>query len=106
MSPPEAALWLRLRRRSDQRPVFRRQHPMGPYILDFYCPAAKLAIEVDGYAHSTGDHPQRDERRDRWLRVQGVRVLRLSAGDVMADPDESADGIVRLAVSLVTGQGL
>jgi very-short-patch-repair endonuclease len=105
MSPPEVMLWQRLRRRSDQAPAFRRQHPMGPYILDFYCHAAKLAIEVDGYVHATGDHPQRDERKDRYLRSQGLEVLRLAASEVMADPDEAADGVIRLAIGLATGQG-
>lgn len=106
MSPPEVLLWLKLRGRSDQRPIFRRQHPFGPYILDFYCPAARLVIEVDGYVHGTGDNPDRDERRDRYLRSKGLEVLRLSAADVMADADEAADGIIRLAIGLSTGQGL
>lgn len=105
MSPPEVLLWQRLRRRSDQRPPFRRQHPLGPYILDFYCHAGSLAVEVDGYVHSTGDHGARDEQKDRYLRSQGLEVLRLSAADVMANPDEVADGVIRLAVGLSTGQG-
>ena len=57
---PEKLLWVRLRR-SDLN--FRRQHPIGHYVLDFYCPAAKLAIEVDGAAHDFGDRPARDDRR-------------------------------------------
>ena len=61
---------------------FRRQHPFGPYVLDFYCTALRLAVEVDGLAHSTGSQPQRDRRRDNWLAEQGVRTLRLSALDV------------------------
>lgn len=64
---------------------FRRQHAMGVYILDFYCPAAKLAVEVDGAGH---DHPEQaahDHRRDAWLETQGVRVLRFSADAVLDD---------------------
>jgi very-short-patch-repair endonuclease len=55
MTPPEAALWSRLRGREPGRPSIRRQHPIGPYILDFYCATLSLAIEIDGEVHSTGD---------------------------------------------------
>jgi len=75
---------------------FRRQHPIGEYVLDFYCPAAKLAIEVDGAAHDFGDRPRRDDRRTEWLGQQDVQVLRVPAKDVLADPDAVADAIVRL----------
>jgi very-short-patch-repair endonuclease len=46
MTAPEVRLWQQLRVRGPDRPVFRRQHPIGPYVLDFYCPAAKLCVEV------------------------------------------------------------
>jgi very-short-patch-repair endonuclease len=67
MSAHEARLWARLRERSSEIPAFRRQHPVGPYVLDFYCAKARLAIEIDGISHDLGDHPQRDQRRDAWL---------------------------------------
>jgi very-short-patch-repair endonuclease len=51
MSEPEVMLWSRLRSRGEDHPTFRRQHPFGSIILDFYCPAARLAIEVDGATH-------------------------------------------------------
>jgi very-short-patch-repair endonuclease len=86
-------LWARLRS-SDVR--FRRQHPIGPYALDFYCPAAKLAIEIDGEAHNIGDRPERDEVRTKWLNEQGVEVLRIPARDVLRDPDDVADALLRL----------
>jgi very-short-patch-repair endonuclease len=53
MSLPEIVLWQVLRKRGLSGLRFRRQHPVGPYILDFYCPAARLAIEVEGLAHDT-----------------------------------------------------
>jgi very-short-patch-repair endonuclease len=53
MSEPEVMLWSRLRGRGPEKPTFRRQHPFGRVILDFYCPAARLAIEVDGRTHWT-----------------------------------------------------
>ena len=82
MSPPEARLWSALRAGKLEGLKFRRQHPFGPYTLDFYCEAAKLAVEVDGFAHNTGDRPQRDARRDAWLAQQGVRTLRFAATGV------------------------
>ncbi len=84
------------------RSALRRQHPIGPYVLDFYCPAAHLAVEVDGYVHGTGDIPERDERRDTWLKAQGISVLRIAASDVMADPDEEAGMIWRTAMALIS----
>src|SRR5574337_1387285 len=71
LSPPEARLWSRLRVRSQDMPVFRRQHPVGPYVLDFYCSEARLAVEIDGSVHDTEDHPERDRRRDAWLVSRG-----------------------------------
>ncbi|HEX8620743.1 MAG TPA: endonuclease domain-containing protein [Allosphingosinicella sp.] len=81
-SPPEYRLWLYLRQRPDGL-KFRKQHPFGRCTVDFYCPAAKLVIEVDGDGHSMGDNPERDARRDGWLRAQGLEVLRFDARDVM-----------------------
>jgi very-short-patch-repair endonuclease len=65
MTPPEVILWQALRRGRLEELRFRRQHPMGPYILDFYCAPARLAVEVDGIGH---DHQiSRDARRGEWL---------------------------------------
>jgi very-short-patch-repair endonuclease len=93
LSLPEKLLWVRL---GGAEVRFRRQHPIGPYVLDFYRPSAKLAIEVDGFAHDTGDRPQRDEVRTEWIRSQGIQVLRIPAKDVLADPDAIADALLRL----------
>lgn len=72
----EQKLWFHLRR--DQLGVrFYRQRPLGPYILDFYAPKAKLVVELDGSQHI--DDPgqrQKDAQRDTWLNAQGIRVLR------------------------------
>ena len=93
MTPPERRLWNILRNRpADFR--FRRQHPFGPYVLDFFCHEAALAIEVDGAAHGMGDRPQRDDIRDKCVAFQGVRTLRVSAIDVR----DNLDGVVRLIV--------
>ena len=84
MSLPEVLLWSELR----QRPggfKFRRQHPAGPYILDFACVQSKLAIEVDGEAHGMGEMPLHDEVRDEWLANQGYRTVRIAARDVLSN---------------------
>jgi very-short-patch-repair endonuclease len=92
---PEGLLWQQLRARPHGF-KFRRQHPIGPYDLDFFCHEAGLAIEVDGVAHEMGDNPQRDERRDRWVAEQGVMTLRVTAADVLGE----MEAVVRLIVHL------
>ena len=84
MSLPEVLLWRELRRRPGGH-KFRRQHPAGPYIIDFACVQSKLAIEIDGEAHGRGHKPAHDEIRDEWLANQGFSVLRIPARDVLAD---------------------
>src|ERR1700744_3170332 len=76
MSPPEARLWKNLRQRVPGQPVFRRQHPIGPYVLDFFCAKARLAVEIDGLAHDMADRPKRDLVRESWLTNLGITVLR------------------------------
>lgn len=94
MTLPEVLLWRELRRKAVEGLRFRRQHPIDRCVVDFYCPSARLAIEVDGFAHAMGDNPARDIRRDAWLASRGIRVLRIPAADIL---DENArDGVVRL----------
>lgn len=83
-TPPEYRLWLMLRQRPDGL-KFRRQHPIGPYVVDFYCPARRVVVEIDGQSHGMGDNPERDARRDAWLGEQGLDVVRFVATDVMND---------------------
>jgi very-short-patch-repair endonuclease len=101
LSAPEAMLWTRLRARSEDRPVFRRQHPIGLYVLDFYCIKAQFAVEIDGRVHEAEDRPERDARRDSWLVAQGVEVLRIPARDALVAPDAVADGVFRLALDRI-----
>lgn len=90
MTLPEVLLWQRLRL-SDVK--FRRQHPCGPFVVDFYCPAAKLVIEIEGIVHAMGDVPERDAARFAWLAKQGYSILRIPATDVLKDVDRTADAI-------------
>ncbi len=91
MTDAERRLWSRLRH--EQLGVkFRRQHPIGSYVLDFACLAPKLVIEVDGSQHF--DQQSYDARRDAWLVSQGFQVLRFWANDVLAQIDAVVSRIV------------
>ena len=97
MSEPEVMLWSRLRGRGPDRPTFRRQHPVGAIILDFYCPSARLAVEVDGRLHWSDEARAKDAARDAWLASQGITVVRLPAGEVYRDLDGAAGSVLRMA---------
>ena len=84
MTDAERRLWSRLRQ--EQLGVkFRRQHPLGAYVLDFVCLDAKLVVEVDGSQHL--DQQTYDERRSAWLARQGFSVLRFWANEVLSETD-------------------
>jgi len=88
----EHELWSRLRRHR-MGPKFRRQHTVGPYTLDFYCPAARLAVELDGGQHYEGPQSEKDGARDAWLRKQGIRVLRYSDREMLLEPEAVEEAI-------------
>ena len=79
LTPPEARLWLRLKGGGLAGLKFRRQRPEGSYILDFYCAAARLAVEIDGGVHDQPDQIEHDRRRTAWLATQGIEVIRFRA---------------------------
>ena len=97
MTPPEIALWLALRR-NEEGLRFRKQHAAGPYVLDFYCAPARLAIEVDGEAHNHGNRPERDAIRDAWLVAQHIHVLRYPAREMLANLDDVVRQITSVAL--------
>ena len=97
MSLPEVLLW-RLLKGQPQGVKFRRQHPSGELGIDFYCSDARLAIEIDGMSHDMGDRPERDVRRDAWLKSEGIETVRTAAKDVLKDHVAVADAIVALAL--------
>jgi very-short-patch-repair endonuclease len=78
----EARLWGKLRGGRLEGLEFRRQHPAGPYILDFYCPQLRLAIELDGSQHGEEPQQQHDLRRSAWLAARGVTELRFWNNEV------------------------
>ena len=84
MSLPETILWRELRKRPGGH-KFRRQHPAGDYVLDFYCAKARLDIEVDGWVHDSAPAEERDRNRSIFLRSQGIATTRIPARRVLED---------------------
>jgi very-short-patch-repair endonuclease len=78
----EELLWKRLRRKRLKGLKFRRQHPLGRYIADFYCPEARLVIELDGDVHELEDQNEYDGLRREIIEVHGIRVLRIKNEEV------------------------
>jgi very-short-patch-repair endonuclease len=96
MSPIEQRLWHGLR--GDQLGAsFRRQHPVGRYVLDFYCPSVRLAVELDGDEHAS--RPARDAARTKFLNGRGIHVIRFSNRDVWSNLEG-----VREAIALELAQ--
>ena len=96
MSLPEVLLWQRLKG-SPNGVSFRKQHPIDPYIVDFFCAAARLIVEVDGEVHLMSDRPQRDEARELFLRGLDYGIVRIAAKDILRDADGVAESILALA---------
>ncbi len=97
LTPPEARLWVALRRRAVAGLRFRRQHPIGPFIVDFYCPSARLAVEIDGVTHANDEVEAYDARRDLYLERVGLTVLRIPAVYVRDNLDAVLSEIERAA---------
>ena len=89
-TPSEQHLWHIVRNRRLAAFKFRRQHPFGPYILDFYCPRARLIIELDGDSHATEEGQQSDAERTAYLERRGIKVLRIWNSAMT----ENEDGVV------------
>lgn len=94
MTEAERRLWAVLRSRQAVGLRFRRQQPIGPYIVDFFCPAAKLIIELDGDQHGSDRALVYDLARSQWLERQGYSVLRFANADVFRNKQMIIDAIV------------
>jgi very-short-patch-repair endonuclease len=94
----EVALWRLLRAHRFAGIKFRRQHPVGSYVLDFYCPQHRLAIELDGGQHFQPAGQASDEHRTRYLASRGIKVLRFGSDLVFSDR-----GSVLRAIALALG---
>jgi very-short-patch-repair endonuclease len=92
-SAPEIVLWKILRdRRITSK--FRRQMPIGDFIVDFACLRQRLIVELDGPHHDDPDQRAADFRREKWLKQQSFRVLRLSTDELMGDPELATQKII------------
>lgn len=96
---PEARLWHFLRNKQLGGVKFRRQHPFGAFIADFYCPAAKLIVELDGEQHGEPRQYAYDAARTRWLEAEGYSVLRFNNREVLMEIRRVLDVIWRTAVA-------
>lgn len=103
MTLPELILWREMRKRPEGL-KFRRQHPAGMYVLDFYCAAARLAIEVDGWGHDSASAHQRDASRSHFLRSQGLATLRIPAKAILNDAEAAMARIVEVCLSRIAGK--
>jgi len=84
-TPHERTLWRALKELPIEGTHFRRQAPIGPYIVDFFCPAAHLIIEIDGGHHNDDETATRDRERQLWLEQQGYRVIRFWNSEITRD---------------------
>ena len=87
LTKAEVYLWQEIRNFKLQSRRFRRQHSVGPYVLDFYCTSEKLAIELDGDSHFTENGKEYDLIRDKFLNALGIKVLRIENKVIFEDLD-------------------
>ena len=90
---PERLLWGRLRASRLCGLKFRRQHPVGPFLADFFCDEHRLVIELDGKSHD--GNAEQDARRSAFIRSQGLRVVRFSNDDVLREMDAVLKAILK-----------
>jgi very-short-patch-repair endonuclease len=96
----ERKIWRALRRNQIDGLSFRRQHPIGPYTLDFYCPEVRLGIEIDGGQHALPDEAQKDLRRSQWLSSKKISILRFWNNDALRNTEGVLAEIARVANQL------
>jgi len=99
----EARLWSKLRGGRLDGLSFRRQHPAGAYVLDFYCPQLCFSIELDGSQHGESDQQLRDDRRSAWLRSRGVTEVRFWNNDITQNLPGVLEAILSVANELRAG---
>lgn len=84
-TPHERILWRALKDLPIEGSHFRRQAPIGLYVVDFFCPAKRLILEIDGGHHNEVDVAARDLERQRWLENEGYRIIRFWNSEIAAD---------------------
>jgi very-short-patch-repair endonuclease len=104
MTDAERRIWFLLRRHQMKGYNFRRQAPIGPYIVDFACLALKLIVELDGGQHA--ERIAQDEQRSEYLRALGFRVLRFWNNDALGNTDGVLEVIMRAVDEAAQRRGL
>lgn len=97
----ESILWAQLKGRKINDIKFRRQHGIGNYVIDFYCPKLKLAIEIDGDSHYTDDAEIYDQKRTAYLEALGIVVVRFTNTEVQ----QNLDGVITEIQSVIVRMG-
>ena len=96
-TPAEAALWRALKGSQAGGYKFRRQHGIGPYVMDFYCPSLRLCVELDGEVHRLPGVYEHDEERTRFLNDNGITVMRFENKIVWSNMQGIVDAILKFA---------
>lgn len=96
MTKAEVFLWVQLKNRQVFGYKFRRQYSIGYYVIDFYCPKLKLAIEVDGPSHFTKEAREYDKRREEYIKSFSIRFLRVTNIDVCKNIEGVIDKIIEI----------
>ena len=104
MSLPEVLLW-RLLKTKPMGVKFRNHHPLGDFVVDFFCHSARTVFEIDGISHDMGDQPEFDTERSLALNALGYEVVRIPAADVLKDAEAVADSMVRYCLAKPSSSG-
>ncbi len=94
-TPAETKIWARLRKRQVENCKFRRQYSIGSFVVDFYVPELKLAIEIDGSSHFSSEAIAYDREREKYLAAKGICVIRFTNEEVYRQLDEVVSAIAQ-----------
>jgi len=100
LTPAETKLWAKLRGRQLENCKFRRQYSIGAFVVDFYAPELKLAIEIDGDSHFQPEAVKYDRERQLFLEAKGIRVVRFTNEQVYQQLDEVVEAIAQTVCQL------
>lgn len=98
-TPTEYFFWSFLCRGQVEGVKFRRQYGVGPFVLDFYCPELRLAVEVDGETHDTPEARKYDTQRTRFLQTNNIEVVRFQNGDILENTDWALDELRKFIIT-------
>ena len=97
----EKIFWMQLRNRQVLGYKFRRQYSIDQFVIDFYCPELKLAIELDGNVHEVSDQKEYDIERQKYLEEFGIQFIRIKNEEFLGNPNKAFGRIEKKIVSLI-----